>query len=160
SKATIRSPIDGIVLVRSIDPGQTVAASLQAPVLFTMAEDLKEMDLEASIGEADVAYVHAGQSATFTVSAFPDRTFLAQVRQVHLASSSTQQSTGVLTAVANARSSATPASSMSVGASPDVVSYKAKLEVDNSDLLLRPGMVASVRIVTGTRENAILVPYE
>ncbi|HWK74758.1 MAG TPA: efflux RND transporter periplasmic adaptor subunit, partial [Povalibacter sp.] len=86
SKAEIRSPINGVVLVRSVEPGQTVASSLQAPVLFTLAEDLKKMELHVAVDEADVGSVEVGQKATFTVDAYPSRRFSARITQVHLAS--------------------------------------------------------------------------
>jgi HlyD family secretion protein len=133
------------VLVRSVEPGQTVAASLQAPVLFTLAEDLKKMELHVAVDEADVGTVEVGQQATFTVDAFPSRTFAAKITQVHFASSSTKSST---------TSSSTGSSSTSTG----VVTYETVLEVDNSELLLRPGMTATAQIVTTQIDNALLVP--
>lgn len=139
SKNEIKSPINGVVLVRSIEPGQTVAASLQAPVLFTLAEDLKKMELHVSVDEADVGMVEVGQSATFTVDAFPNRTFSAHITQVHFASNNTNSSS----------SSAT---------STGVVTYETVLEVDNSDLLLRPGMTATAEIVTTAIKDATLIP--
>jgi HlyD family secretion protein len=129
-KATILSPINGVVLVRSVEPGQTVAASLQAPVLFTLAEDLAKMELHVNVDEADVGQVKAGQQATFTVDAYPDRTFPAHIRQVRYGS---QSSAGVVT-------------------------YLTVLDVDNSDLSLRPGMTATADIVVKQVNNAILVP--
>ena len=90
ARPQIRSPIDGVVLVRSVEPGQTVASSLQAPVLFTLAEDLKKMELHVAVDEADVGTVEVGQQATFTVDAFPSRTFAAKITQVHFASSNTK----------------------------------------------------------------------
>ena len=130
SKALIRSPINGIVLSRNVEPGQTVAASLQAPVLFTLAEDLTQMELHVDVDEADVGQVAQGQDATFTVDAYPGRTFPARITQVRYGS----QTTG------------------------GVVTYKTVLKVDNSDLLLRPGMTATADIVVKKVENAILVP--
>jgi HlyD family secretion protein len=144
-KAEIRSPIDGVVLVRSVEPGQTVAASLQAPVLFTLAEDLKNMELHVAVDEADVGAVAVGQEATFTVDAFPNRTFAAKITQVHFASSSTKSTSS---------SSAAASSSTSTG----VVTYETVLAVDNGDLLLRPGMTATADIVTTRLEEALLVP--
>lgn len=145
SKTEIKSPINGVVLVRSVEPGSTVAASLQAPVLFTLAEDLKKMELHVSVDEADVGSVKMGQEATFTVDAFPNRTFSAHITQVHYASSNTQKSTS---------STSTQASATSTG----VVTYETVLEVDNSDLLLRPGMTATAQIVTTSIEDAVLIP--
>jgi HlyD family secretion protein len=146
SKTEIRSPINGVVLVRSVELGQTVAASLQAPVLFTLAEDLKKMELHVSVDEADVGSVEVGQKATFTVDAFPNRTFSAQITQVHFASSNTKSST--------ASSAGSAASATSTG----VVTYETVLEVDNSELLLRPGMTATAEIVTTDINDAVLVP--
>ena len=145
SKAAIRSPIDGVVLVRSVEPGQTVAASLQAPVLFTLAEDLKKMELHVAVDEADVGTVEVGQQATFTVDAFPSRTFAAKITQVHFASSDTKSTSST---------SSTASSSSSTG----VVTYETVLEVDNSELLLRPGMTATAQIVTTKIDDALLVP--
>ena len=141
-KADIRSPINGVVLVRSVEPGQTVASSLQAPVLFTLAEDLKKMELHVSVDEADVGSVQTGQQATFTVDAFPNRRFSAHITQVHFASNNTQ------------KSSAAAATATSTG----VVTYETVLEVDNSELLLRPGMTATAEIVTTNIQDAILIP--
>ncbi|WP_181707703.1 efflux RND transporter periplasmic adaptor subunit [Chthonobacter rhizosphaerae] len=129
AKTRILSPIDGIVLTRSVDPGQTVAASLQAPVLFTLAEDLSKMDLRVDVDEADVGRVAVGQKATFTVDAYPDRAFPASIRDVRFASETTQ----------------------------NVVTYKALLTVDNADLSLRPGMTATADIVVDEVETALLV---
>jgi HlyD family secretion protein len=126
SKTEIRSPINGVVLVRSVELGQTVAASLQAPILFTLAEDLKKMELHVSVDEADVGSVLVGQQASFTVDAFPNRRFQAHITQVHFASNNTQKATGSGT------------SSASSATSTGVVTYETVLEVDNSELLLRP----------------------
>lgn len=149
SKTEIRSPINGVILVRSIEPGQTVAASLQAPVLFIMAEDLKKMELHVSVDEADVGSVETGQEATFTVDAFPNRRFSARITQVHFASSNTKSS---------ASSSASSGSSASSATSTGVVTYETVLEVDNPELLLRPGMTATAEIVTTRIDDAVLVP--
>lgn len=145
SKATIYSPVTGVVLSRQIDPGQTVAASFQAPVLFTIAEDLSRMKLEVRVDEADVAQVQAGQRATFTVDAYPGRTFPAVVTRVDVG--------------ANASGSTTSASSSaSSAASSGVIAYTAVLAVDNPSLELRPGMTATANIVTSERQNVLLVP--
>lgn len=144
-KSEIRSPINGVVLVRSVEPGQTVAASLQAPVLFTLAEDLKNMELHVAVDEADVGAVEKGQQASFTVDAFPSRTFAASITQVHYASSNTKSSSS---------SSAGATSATSTG----VVTYETVLEVDNPEQLLRPGMTATAEIVTTHVQNAVLVP--
>ncbi|WP_051184995.1 efflux RND transporter periplasmic adaptor subunit [Desulfatiglans anilini] len=130
SKAVIRSPIDGMVLSRSVEPGQTVAASLQAPVLFILAEDLTRMELHIDVDEADVGLVHAGQTADFTVDAYPDRRFPASVRQVRFASQTVD----------------------------GVVTYETVLTVDNHDLTLRPGMTATADIVVAEVKEALLVP--
>lgn len=135
-KATIYSPVNGVVLSRSVDPGQTVAASLQAPTLFTLAEDLGQMDLEVKVDEADVGQVKAGQSATFTVDAYPGRTFTATIKRVDLG--------------ANTGSDSSSSSS--------VVAYIALLSVQNPGLLLRPGMTATAEIVTTKRTNVLIVP--
>lgn len=130
SKASIISPINGVILVRNVDPGQTVASSLQAPVLFSIAEDLKQMELQVDVDEADVGKVTEGQSASFMVDAFPDRKFPASIRTVRFASETIQ----------------------------GVVTYKAVLSVDNSELLLRPGMTATAEIVVTEVKDALLVP--
>lgn len=131
-KAEIRSPIDGVVLSRDVDPGQTIAASLQAPKLFTLAEDLAQMELEVDVDEADVGQVREGQDATFTVDAYPDRSFPARITQLRFASETVS----------------------------GVVSYKAVLQVANADLALRPGMTATADIVVATLDGAVLVPNE
>jgi len=130
SKAVIHSPINGVVLTRSVEPGQTVAASLQAPVLFTLAEDLTQMELHVDVDEADVGQVQEGQEASFTVDAYPDRIFPARIRQVRYGAQTVD----------------------------GVVTYETVLNVDNSDLSLRPGMTATADITVQKVENAILVP--
>jgi HlyD family secretion protein len=145
-KTDIRSPVNGVVLVRSVELGQTVAASLQAPILFTLAEDLKKMELHVSVDEADVGSVATGQQASFTVDAFPNRSFQARITQVHFASNNTQ------------KSQSSGASQGSSATSTGVVTYETVLEVDNSELLLRPGMTATAEIVTTSITGATLVP--
>lgn len=140
SKAQILSPINGIVLKRTVEPGQTVAASLQAPVLFTLAEDLTHMQLHVDVDEADVGKVKAGQRASFTVDAYPDRVFPAKIVQVRFAARET--------------ASGTSGSSSSSGG---VVTYETLLSVDNADLSLRPGMTATADIVVKEIDNAVLV---
>jgi len=130
TKAVIVSPINGIVLERSVEPGQTVAASLQAPVLFTLAEDLTRMELQVDVDEADVGSVKAGQEAIFTVDAYPSRTFPARTVQVRYGADNED----------------------------GVVTYKTVLDVDNPDLALRPGMTATADITVEKRENVLLVP--
>ncbi|MGZ8346152.1 MAG: efflux RND transporter periplasmic adaptor subunit [Allosphingosinicella sp.] len=142
SKATIYSPVTGVVLSRQIDPGQTVAASFQAPVLFTIAEDLAAMQLEVRVDEADVGQVRQGQRATFTVDAWPGRTFPAQVSRIDVGANASGSTTGSSTA----------------SATGSVVAYTAELSVQNSELLLRPGMTATAEIVTNERRNVLLVP--
>ena len=129
-KAVITSPINGVVLQRSIEPGTTVAASFQTPVLFLLAEDLGQMELHVSMDEADVSMVKAGQSATFTVDAWSSREFDAQVVKVYL-----------YPTVEN-----------------NVVTYTTVLAVDNSQHLLQPGMTATASITTGRREQVLRVP--
>jgi HlyD family secretion protein len=129
-KASIKSPINGLVLVRSVEPGQTVAASLQAPVLFTLAEDLTRMELHVSVDEADVGQVKEGQTASFGVDAWPDRRFDAKVQQVRY---------GAVTL-------------------EGVVTYETVLEVDNGERLLRPGMTATAEITVNQLSQTLLVP--
>jgi HlyD family secretion protein len=142
SRALIRSPVDGVVLSRQVDPGQTVAASFNAPVLFLIAEDLKRMRLEVKVDEADVGQVNAGQRATFQVDAFPGRTFPATVERVDVG--------------ANAGTSTS--SSSSTASSNTVVSYTSVLTVDNAEGILRPGMTATAEIVTTEKHKVLLVP--
>jgi HlyD family secretion protein len=130
AKAQIRSPIDGVVLARKVEPGQTVAASLQAPTLFTLAENLAQMQLEVNVDEADVGQVKAGQLAQFSVDAYPDRRYPAVIQRVGLGSQT----------------------------SNNVVSYLTVLKVDNADLSLRPGMTATADITTLSVDGALLVP--
>jgi len=129
-KTTIRSPIDGVVLDRKVEPGQTVIAAMQTPVLFTLASDLSQMELDVDIDEADVGQVHAGQTATFTVDAYPTRTFRAKLVSVH---NSPQTVNGVVT-------------------------YQGVLMVDNPDKLLKPGMTATADIQAADIKDALLVP--
>ena len=130
ANSTIYAPIDGIVLTRSVDPGQTVASSLQAPVLFIIAADLRNMELVAAVDEADIGAVKSGQHARFTVDAFPDRPFDAEIRDISFASLTTD----------------------------GVVTYNARLEVNNNELLLRPGMTATVSVVTRQAKGVLTVP--
>lgn len=130
SKAVIRSPIGGIVLKRQVDPGQTVAASLQTPILFTIAESLSQMEVHAWVDEADVGNVAEGQKASFGVDAFGERRFPAVIKQVRFAPQTVE----------------------------GVVTYETILVVDNTALLLRPGMTATVDINVKSLENVLLVP--
>ncbi len=130
NKAIIRSPIDGIVLVKNIEAGQTVAATLQTPVLFTLAEDLTRMKLIVSVDEADVGQVAEEQKAIFSVDAYPNRSFTGKITQVRL-------------------------NSLIVNG---VVTYEAVMYVDNTELLLRPGMTATADIITKVVKNVLLTP--
>lgn len=144
-RAFVKSPVNGVVLSRQIEPGQTVAASLNAPVLFTIAEDLSRMRLEVKVDEADVGQVAAGQRATFSVDAFPGRTFPARIERVDVgANSGTTGGTGTTTTAASSTGT--------------VVAYTARLTVANPDFTLRPGMTATADIVTTERRNVLLVP--
>jgi HlyD family secretion protein len=143
-KSIIRSPVDGVVLVRSVEVGQTVAASFTAPTLFTIAEDLKKMELQVSVAEADIGRVTAGQSATFSVDAWPGRTYTATVRKVAFGSAN-NQTTG------NGNNNA-------AAAATGVVTYSAELEVANDDLSLRPGMTATVDISIIDKQGILVVP--
>lgn len=130
SKASIRAPADGVVLTRNVDPGNAVAASLQAVTLFAVAEDLTKLRLWVYVDEADVGAVSSGQEATFTVSAYPGRKFPARVTRVGFGSTITE----------------------------NVVTYLTYLDVDNTAMLLRPGMTATATITATQRTNVLLVP--
>lgn len=129
-RTEIRAPVDGVVIKRSVDVGQTVAASLQAPELFLIAKDLRDMQVETSIDEADVGRVRPGQRATFTVDAYPGRQFTGEIKQVRKAATNTQ----------------------------NVITYTALVSAANPDGALMPGMTANVRIVTDTRESVLKAP--
>ena len=141
SRAVIRAPVNGVVLARRVEPGQTVVASFNTVTLFVIAEDLSEMQLRVSIDEADVGQVKGGQQATFTVDAYPGRRFPATLERVDLASSSTTQ-----------------AATAAAGGAASVVSYEARLDVANPEGLLRPGMTATATIATQNTGKAMLVP--
>jgi HlyD family secretion protein len=130
SKASIAAPADGMVLTRTVDPGNAVAATLQAVTLFTLAEDLGKLRLWVYVDEADVGSVKAGQKATFTVSAYPTRKYPAIITRVGFGSTITD----------------------------NVVTYLTYLDVDNADMSLRPGMTASASIVALQRSNVLMVP--
>jgi HlyD family secretion protein len=130
SYATINSPVDGVVLSRAVDVGQTVQASLQAPTLFTIAEDLSRMQIDTAVAEADVGRLTEGMKATFTVDAFPGKTFDGVVRQVRNAPTTTS----------------------------GVVTYDAVIDVDNQDKSLRPGMTANVTFVLAHVADAVKIP--
>ena len=129
-KASIRAPSDGVVLTRQVDPGNAVAASLQAVTLFTIADDLTKLRLLVNVDEADVGTMAVGQKATFTVSAYPNRKYPATVNRVAYGSTTTD----------------------------NVVTYQAQLDVDNQDLSLRPGMTATATITATERQQVLLVP--
>jgi HlyD family secretion protein len=129
-KASIAAPADGVVLTRTVDPGNAVAASLQAVTLFTVAEDLARLRLWVYVDEADVGAVKVGQAASFTVSAYPTRAFPARITRVGFGSTITD----------------------------NVVTYLTYLDVDNADLALRPGMTATAGIVAVQRTGVLLVP--
>lgn len=126
----IRSPVDGVVLLRAIEPGQTVAASFQTPVLFQIAEDLAQMQIDLSIDEADVGQIKEGLPVSFTVDAFPDRQFSGEVKQVRLSATS----------------------------NANVISYPVVVQVDNGDQSLLPGMTASAEIVVSRRDGVLRMP--
>jgi HlyD family secretion protein len=147
-KAVIRSPVDGVVLARSVEVGQTVAASFTAPTLFTIAEDLKKMELQVSVSEADIGRVEAGQTATFTVDAWPSRNYTATVRKVAFGSNNNQNTGG----------GGNNNNNSGGGASSGVVTYSAELEVANDDLSLRPGMTATVDIAIVDKQDILVVP--
>lgn len=144
-KAVITSPVDGIVLTRTIEVGQTVAASFTAPTLFTIAEDLKKMELLVAVSEADIGRVASGQNATFSVDAWPGRTYNATVKKVAFGSANNNAATA-----ANNNTTATAATG--------VVTYRTELEVANDDLSLRPGMTATVDIAIVDKNDIIVVP--
>lgn len=129
-RTTIRAPVDGIVISRSVDAGQTVAASLQAPVLFQIARNLTDMQVEASIDESEIGRIAVGQDATFTVDSFPGRTFRGKVTQVRKAALVVQ----------------------------NVVTYTAIISAPNPDLTLLPGMTTNVRITVASRDKALKLP--
>jgi len=128
--ATIRSPVDGIVVSRNVDVGQTVAASFQTPTLFTIAQDLTKMEIDTSVDESDISRLKVGQRASFTVDAYPDQQFSGKVVQIRNAPVVTQ----------------------------NVVTYVAVIGVDNGDLKLKPGMTANVSVQTLSKENVLKIP--
>lgn len=132
SKASIISPVDGVVLARSVEPGYAVAASLQAVELLTVATDLRELELQVDIDEADVGEVKPGLTSSFTVAAYPNRTFDASLSKV--------------------------AYGATTSTSSNVVTYTGYLDVPNKDMFLRPGMTATATIETAQREKVLLVP--
>jgi HlyD family secretion protein len=127
---TIYAPVDGIVISRNVDVGQTVAASMNAPVLFQIANDLSNMQIDASVSEADVGNVERGQKVSFTVDAYPSSTFIGTIVQIRNSASNIQ----------------------------NVVTYDTVIGVTNADLKLKPGMTATVSIITAERTNALKIP--
>ncbi len=127
---TIHSPVNGTVVSRAVDVGQTVAASFQTPTLFTIAQDLTKMQIDTNVDEADIAKAKVDQKATFTVDAFPEKTFTGKVNQVRSAPIVTQ----------------------------NVVTYDVVIGVDNKEMLLKPGMTANVSILTNTVDNVLKIP--
>ncbi|MGE5188964.1 MAG: efflux RND transporter periplasmic adaptor subunit, partial [Gemmatimonadota bacterium] len=127
---TIYSPVNGTVVSRNVDVGQTVAASFQTPTLFTIAQDLTKMQIDTNVDEADIGSTTVGQAANFTVDAYPERTFTGKVIQVRNAPIITQ----------------------------NVVTYDVVIAVDNKEMLLKPGMTANVSIVTRTVKDALRIP--
>lgn len=134
ARTVIRSPINGIVLQREVEPGQTVAASLQTPLLFLLAENLTQLVLNVAVNEADIGKVRSGQAANFTVDAFPEREFPARIVRVRYAPDSDQSATET------------------------VVTYETMLLVNNNDLLLRPGMTATAEIIVEKHEQVPVIP--
>jgi HlyD family secretion protein len=128
--ATIRSPVDGIVVSRNVDVGQTVAASFQTPTLFTIAQDMTKMEIQTSVDESDISRIKVGQPVTFTVDAYPETRFTGTVRQIRNAPVVTQ----------------------------NVVTYVVVVNVDNKDLKLKPGMTANVSIETARKDNVLKIP--
>jgi HlyD family secretion protein len=126
----IVSPIDGVVISRSVDVGQTVAASLQTPTLFTIAEDLRQMEVHTNVAESDIGRIETGMAIEFTVDAYPQERFPGVVKQVRYAAQTVQ----------------------------NVVTYDAVISVANQDLKLRPGMTADVTFVVDERDDALMVP--
>ena len=128
--ATIVSPIEGVVIDRKVDVGQTVAASFSTPTLFTIADDLTKMQVQAAIDEADIGMLETGQQVSFTVDAYPDKTFNGFVSQIRLQPTMTQ----------------------------NIVTYTTIIDVDNPDYRLMPGMTANLTIIVQSRKNVLIVP--
>lgn len=140
--AIITSPTNGIILSRSIDPGQTVAASFNTPTLFKIAQDLTKMKLISSVLEADVGKVKVGNEVEFSVDAYPNDKFKAKVAKVNFADSSATSTSDSTTSTSN------------------IISYEVTTFVDNAKLLLRPGMSATATIKTASVKNALIIPYQ
>jgi HlyD family secretion protein len=131
SRTTIYAPMDGLVITRRVEAGQTVAASMNTPTLFTIANDLAKMRIEAAVSEADVGGLEEGQAVEFLVDAFPGRRFDGKVQQVRYAPTTNQ----------------------------NVVTYTTVVDVENKDLKLRPGMTATAKFITAERKNVLTIPY-
>jgi HlyD family secretion protein len=129
-RTSISSPIDGVVISREVDEGQTVAASLQAPKLFVIAQDLRKMQIDTAVDEADIGQVHDGQTVTFTVDAYKDKVFKGKIHQVRLMPIETS----------------------------NVVTYSVMVNVENDELLLKPGMTANVEIIVGNKKDVLRIP--
>ena len=129
---TIRSPVNGTVISRNVDVGQTVAASLQAPTLFTIAKDLTQMQVDTNVSEADVGRIEVGQEATFTVDAYPERTFRGKVSEIRNAPTTIQ----------------------------NVVTYDVVIQVGNKDFKLKPGMTANVSVLIAHKEGVLKIPMQ
>ena len=130
SRCTIYAPVGGTVISRNVDIGQTVAASLSAPTLFVIANDLSQMQIDANVSEADIGTIEEGQNATFTVDAFPERKFTGKVRQIRNSPTTVQ----------------------------NVVTYDTVIDVSNPDLKLRPGMTANASVITAQRNGVLKIP--
>src|SRR5947209_2687632 len=143
AKGTIYAPVTGVVLSRQVEPGQTVAASFTVATSFTIAQDLAQMKLQVKVDEADVGELHPGAPASFTVDAYPNRTFPATVTRLDLGANATPIVNSAGTAATN---------------TTNVVAYTAELAVLNPDGLLKPGMTATATIITDSLKNVLLVP--
>lgn len=144
----ITSPTNGIILSRSIEPGQTVAASFSTPTLFTIAKDLSQMKLISSVLEADIGKIKVGQDVIFSVDSYPNEEFSAKIAKVNFADSSSTQS------------SSSQSSSSSSSSSTNIVSYEVTTYINNDKLLLRPGMSATATIKTDIQKDALIIPYQ
>lgn len=147
----ITSPTNGVILSRSIEPGQTVAANFSTPTLFTIAKDLSKMKLISNVLEADIGKVKVGQDVIFSVDSYPNEEFSAKVAKVNYADSSSTSS--------NSSSSSSSGSSSSSNAT-NIVSYEVTTYINNDKLLLRPGMSATATIKTEVQKNALIIPYQ
>jgi HlyD family secretion protein len=158
----ITSPLDGVVINRAVDVGQTVAASYQAPVLFTLARDLQKMQVQASVDEADISSVKEGQTATFLVEAYPRDTFSGTISQVRLQSGCTSIGSmqTMSCATTSTTASTTSASSNMMTSANAGVSYTVLIDVANPDYRLKPGLTATVFLAGPEHDNVIRVPNQ